>query len=904
MRLIEQLKPNMAIERMNEEIKMNIKTNKQSELINLFEKLSSKHFKQLRPWQNKLLSFWLNRIENKQLVSIKIPTGTGKTLVGLIILEYYRRQGKSVLYVANDYFLAENVIQHCESLNIPARLIESKSRAKDQVERMLILNEYHNDKNIIGVTVNKNLLLSRDLNYPDILLIDDADSFIPDLRERFSIKIERQSFPTFWQEIVDKLSKDRYETSFFKDITPEKGIISELVYFPDFWELIDNFETFFHEKMKEKTLSPSSEHSNLYWQIKNNGNDWKKYFLIVSNRDLELSPYIPPSLSKLSFKDLNKLILMSATLNQGALINWEFGINFSNREIIDEDDFNLKEFNTGSRVIFPVSDVEDRNQAYEDIFQKFNKTIFATPSHRIADKIIETLESISPNSEILKYSGDVEEIDAFNESDSGCLVIAGRYFGLDLDSVNPQVLVITHVPYILYNIDYIQKNKFSNEDIYFDRISRRLVQVFGRCNRHEDDQTACIVLDPTFFQDYTTNRRLLTNFSTLIKAEVTLGFEYAEKRCELSTVLKKVDSFFGKRFNYFADRVPIIKSYKELPPTNGRTLGILEEVGGWNSLISDDFIRAQEMFERAATQLTNISHPSKTESNRIALNFYLAAMSAYYNYQKGGKDADEEVCKNFLKKSRESSDLRWFNQLQLLPILPKDETIKPEEFGKFQKKLQIWRDDPQEFFGLRIWESKFLEKYQEEFKQAFKILLDLDSPESFGTRIHVVFERILQDIASEHTEIEYENPGIFDCISALKTSHLIRKETLKEGTVYKNNPNFLRNLNLHRGKDDKSFTNALKTFMSWHKLVELIIEDLAMFFFLKVNMDSVFFENLKSYIQYSKKSDTILEKIILKGFSDGKVEIMPEWIGNSYRIKKARIQLQGGVIIDLNPSKD
>lgn len=883
---------------------MNIKSNNEPELIALFNEFSSSEFTELRPWQEKILSFWINKTEDKKLISIKIPTGTGKTLVGLVILEYYRQKGKSVLYVANDYFLAKNVLQHCDFLNIPAKILESKAKAKDKIQRKVIHNEYINEKSIVGITVNKNLLLSRDLSYPNILLIDDADNFIPDLRDRFSIKVKREDFPEFWKKIIEKLPKERYDLSSFSLISPEKGLTCELIYFPDFWELIPEFENFFYEKISDGTINPNNEFSELFWQHDNNKEDWKKYLLIISNRDIELSPYVPPSLTKLPFMDLEKLILMSATLNQASLINWEFGVNFTERLVIEEEDFTLDELNTGARVIYPVSDVEKPIDVIDRIVEEFERVIFITPSHKKADRLIEKIKSFFPSKEIIKYSKEVVGlIDKFNKKKDGYLVIAGRYFGLDLASNFPQVLVITNVPFILYNIDDIQRSKFKNDYIFFDRISRRLVQVLGRCNRSEDDQTACIILDSSFFNDYTSDRQLLTNSSYIVKSEVELGFQYAEKTCLIEDVINSVQEFQKKKYNYFKDRDSLIKGLKS-SRFDANTLGIIEEVIAWNRLINDDFVSAQKMFTEGANQIKKAKEMNENYANRIALNYYLAGAAAYYNYQLGGEDASHEICKSLLIRSRESSELPWFKRLQLLPILPKEKEIRTEEIEKLTKQLQSWSNDPKTFFGEKIWESTYFDETRDDFKNIFKILLDSDIPEAFGSRIHVIFERVLQGIVEENTTIEKENPGIFDCLEELKSNLLITKETMKEGTMYKDNPNLLRNLNLHRGVDDKSFAKALETFMSWKKLIGLILDDLSIYFYLEKNMNAVFFENLKSFAHYSKKSNTVIQKLILDGFSNGKITIKPNWTGNTYSMKNVELSLKGGEKIELYPSKD
>src|SRR5690348_12186041 len=53
-------------------------------------------------------------------VAFELPTGSGKTLVGLLIAEWYRRRSKSrAAFVTLTNQLAAQVIEEAERLNIP-----------------------------------------------------------------------------------------------------------------------------------------------------------------------------------------------------------------------------------------------------------------------------------------------------------------------------------------------------------------------------------------------------------------------------------------------------------------------------------------------------------------------------------------------------------------------------------------------------------------------------------------------------------------------------------------------------------------------------------------------------------------------------------------------------------------
>ncbi|GAJ10028.1 unnamed protein product, partial [marine sediment metagenome] len=97
-------------------------------LIDYFQPANKRKFINLREWQKSFFNIWDSDVkENTELICINLPTGCGKTLVGLQILKkYLKKEKKRCAYIINEYALADKVLEHAKDLDIPAEIIRSE----------------------------------------------------------------------------------------------------------------------------------------------------------------------------------------------------------------------------------------------------------------------------------------------------------------------------------------------------------------------------------------------------------------------------------------------------------------------------------------------------------------------------------------------------------------------------------------------------------------------------------------------------------------------------------------------------------------------------------------------------------------------------------------------------------
>lgn len=124
-------------------------------------------------YQSKMIDGYLDNFEKKS-VALELPTGSGKTLVGLLIGEFRRRKNREkVLFLCPTNQLVHQVVEQADTkFGIKAVAFCGKQieySSKDKVS--------YNTADVIGVTTYSSFFaLNSFFKDPDILIMDDVHS--------------------------------------------------------------------------------------------------------------------------------------------------------------------------------------------------------------------------------------------------------------------------------------------------------------------------------------------------------------------------------------------------------------------------------------------------------------------------------------------------------------------------------------------------------------------------------------------------------------------------------------------------------------------------------------------------------------------------------------------------------
>jgi hypothetical protein len=137
-----------------------------------------------RDVQTQVMEKWFARRDDRDVV-IKMNTGSGKTVVGLLLLKSCMNEKKGpAVYVTPDKYLTQQVLAEAAALTIPAvederdpRFVSSKAILVINIDKLV------NGKSTFGVS-------GEGIKIPiGSIVIDDAHSCIARTREKFSLRL-------------------------------------------------------------------------------------------------------------------------------------------------------------------------------------------------------------------------------------------------------------------------------------------------------------------------------------------------------------------------------------------------------------------------------------------------------------------------------------------------------------------------------------------------------------------------------------------------------------------------------------------------------------------------------------------------------------------------------------------
>ena len=187
------------------------------EPIKLYSSLSKKkEFIYLRGIQEEVLREWHGRRNEKELV-IKMNTGAGKTLTGLLMLYSKMIESqKPVVYLCPDNQLFHQVVEQAKNYSIPTCTIEGGDFPE----------EFLNNEAVLVTTVQKMFngknIFDRDKIRIEAILIDDAHKCVERINDSFTLKIDRshdlyEKLKSLFKEDLKDQSIGSYEAMTYGD---------------------------------------------------------------------------------------------------------------------------------------------------------------------------------------------------------------------------------------------------------------------------------------------------------------------------------------------------------------------------------------------------------------------------------------------------------------------------------------------------------------------------------------------------------------------------------------------------------------------------------------------------------------------------------------------------------------
>lgn len=469
-----------------------------------------KHYEYPRDVQSEVWKKWFSVRDHKNCI-IKMNTGSGKTVVGLTILQSCLNEGKGpAAYVVPDNYLVSQVCAEAEKLGIKVTT-DRDEYLYSECKSILVMpiQALVNGRSVFGMRPSGNYPLGS-------VLIDDVHACLDTITSQFSLKIPVSH--GLYKKIIDIFSKrwKEYNLTSYTNIV-EMGDPAKSALIP-FWMWQASVNDIF------RTLSAynddNTENKDIFFSLPLLEDNLPTCNCIITSNSIEITP-LGIAISKIKqFEKAERRIFMSATLSDDSVFISSIGLHENDiQNIISPDDAN----DLGDRLIlFPRhlnSKITNENirDKITSISTKYNVVVIV-PSRERARFWDETGQ-YTVTKENIKST-----VSALKDRHIGLAVFVNRYDGIDLPDDACRMLVIDGLPPLNSEYDkYVQSVDASSSILLREQV-QRIEQGMGRGVRANSD-SCCIVLMGDNLADVLVRNKGIHYFSSATMAQYTLSKE-------------------------------------------------------------------------------------------------------------------------------------------------------------------------------------------------------------------------------------------------------------------------------------------------------------------------------------------------------------------------------------------
>jgi replicative superfamily II helicase len=579
----------------------------------------------LRPSQISVLTKWHDNLRTKQDVILKMHTGQGKTLVGLLMLQSKLNESeRPVLYLCPNNHLVDQTLEQAKQFgvscvtsenNLPVEFLNGQAILVTSIQKLF------NGKTKFG--------LGSQSQKVSALLMDDAHSCVDAIKDAFTIKINQT------HKIYDKMialfemELDKQGRGTFAEIKQHQS--AALLPVP-YWAWMDK---------QSDVVEAFSKHTDddgikFAWPLLKDVLD--KCLCLITGSELEITPYSPPLYHFGTYSQADHRIFMSATMTNDAFLIKGLGVNV---ETIKNPLINEQEAWSGEKMIL-IPSLIDKSLTDEKMVSFFGKpnekrkagVVVLTPSFTASVRREEAgaIKALSKNiRDILDglIKGDREKT----------VVISNRYDGIDLPDSACRILILDSIPKAQSITERYLQSRREGSETQETHIARSIEQGIGRAVRGEKDYCVVVLLGPDLIMKVKL-KDSQKYFSPQTRKQIEIGLSIAQMVQEDST-LKDPEAAFISLLNQSLQRDEGWKDYyaqemKNLPPSVVDT-AILElfsfEALAEKKYNEGNYTEARETIQKIIDELISSEHEKGWYLQEMARYIFPSSATESNKYQ-------------------------------------------------------------------------------------------------------------------------------------------------------------------------------------------------------------------------------------------------------------------------------
>jgi replicative superfamily II helicase len=518
--------------------------------IEIFRRLpKDEKFKDLFDIQRKALLEWLEQRNNKDIV-IKLNTGGGKTLVGLLIAQSIMNEHRGgVLYLCPNWQLVRQVIEKAQEVGIKAHQYERRVDAPEFLNGQSILvapyQALFNGLSKFGLKGQSGVTTVQGI------ILDDAHASLPIMRQQFTLPIDADERRELYEELVGLFRHD------FKMIR-KAGILDDILQGQErsvlevpYWSWSSKTDAV-RQMLTNAAKQEEWDNYTFAWPLLRDELD--VCHALISARDFSITPIHPIVDLFPTFVDCPRRAYMSATLPDDSAIIRTFNASPEN---VANPIMPVEMINVGERMLLSPAltgiNTDDQINVVKKLALYISKEIYhgegagvviLVPSYTAAQEWtdIGTLSDSRESAE--QYVTELQ-----NGTSKGPFIFANRYDGMDLPGNSCRLLILAGLPKGIDAYDIYLGGILGESSTIRTTIAQRIEQGAGRSTRGSGDFSVILFVgnDLTAWVGTSANRKF---FNQVTRTQFEIGVEVSKAITGFKELIRTVNQCVDQHIDW------------------------------------------------------------------------------------------------------------------------------------------------------------------------------------------------------------------------------------------------------------------------------------------------------------------------------------------------------------------
>ena len=647
----------------------------------LFRDLRNRQIKGLLDHQSEMIDAYLeDKAFKHPNVALELPTGSGKTLIGLLIGEYRRRKNKEqIVYLCPTKQLVNQVVEQSKvKYGITTYAFTGKKSEFKPTE----ISEYKRG-NAIGVTTYNGLFNTNPFfKKPDILILDDTHSAENYISSLWSLSINRFEYNNLYKSIIELL-KNQIDDIYYQRLISEESSIYDLEWidklpYPKMYNIIDDLVSIIDENTYNNDLSFS------WSMIRDNIFGCNMY---LSWNNILIRPVIPPTMTHQPFANAKQRIYMSATLGASGELERITGVSDISRLPVPEG---WDQQGLGRRLFFfPEAKFteEESDKIVLEMATETDRSLMLVPDDKTVDEYKNIVDRKTDLKVFDKYSLEDTKKD-FIDSNNSIAILANRFDGIDLSDEECRFLIIKNLPKGTHLQEKFLISRMAASVIFEERIRTRIIQAIGRCTRNPIDYAAICILGQEITDELILEKKI-KYFHPELQSEIVFGFDQSKDIEDKDELIENLEIFLEHEQEWDEADEYILEERKGREMQKLNTFNKLldaakNEVDYQYAIWKNDYERALTITEKIINDLSG----DDVKGYR-GFWYYLAGNAAFHAYKQGDSVYENKYREKYRRASACTQSVTWFKNISNL------ESKEPVEEKNFLLSFLIERLEKQ-----------------------------------------------------------------------------------------------------------------------------------------------------------------------------------------------------------------